>query len=210
MNPHYDDDLARRSTASLPERALVLLQSIETLQGSGPASFKEHCLDVAEQMLILGEAARDSAEARNKAEEALADGSAWEHFLKLVEAQGGDPSFVEDPSLIPEAPHLAVVEAPGEGSVQRVDPRALGYGVVELGGGRRRVEDSVDLRVGFRLSVGVGDAVEEGTPLGEVHASDLTGLDRGREILEGAITLGPPGEVVSLPPRIRDRVPPAS
>jgi len=122
-----------------------------------------------------------------------------------VEAQGGDPRVVEDPTLIPEAPHMAVVEASEEGIVQTVDPLALGYGVVELGGGRRRVEDEVDLRVGFRLAVSPGDRVERGTPLGEVHASGLDGLDRGRAILRKAVSVDSDGSVDS-PPLVRSRV----
>lgn len=182
-------------------------EALECLHGDGSAEVTDLSLELAGEMLWAGGLANSPSSGRDRAVAALAEGRGVERMALLVEAQGGDPSFVENPSLIPEAPHLAVVEAATEGVVQSVDPRALGYGVVELGGGRRRVEDEVDLRVGFRLTVSPGDQVEEGTPLGEVHASDLDGLDRGREILKQAIVVGPEGPTAPGP-RIRSRVPP--
>jgi thymidine phosphorylase len=83
----------------------------------------------------------------------------------------------------------------------------LGYGVVELGGGRRTPEDSLDPRVGFVLAVAPGDKLRKGDPLGEVHAADTVGLTRGRAVLKNAVVVGgePPP---SLPPLIHERVHP--
>lgn len=127
-------------------------------------------------------------------------------MARLVERQGGDPRVVADPSLIPAAPEREVVSAEAPGFVREVRPVALGYGVVELGGGRRRIEDRVDPRVGFTLAVRPGDRVERGDPLGEVHAGSPGGLDRGRAVLREAVVLdleAPPPS----PPLIRERVP---
>jgi thymidine phosphorylase len=126
-------------------------------------------------------------------------------MTRVGEAQGGDPRVVEDPSRIPAAPHRGTVEARESGFVQGVDPLALGYGVVELGGGRRQVHDEVDPRVGFLLHVAPGDAVEVGQPLGEVHAADPDGLVRGRAVLGKAMALGPEAPAAN-PPLVRERL----
>ena len=76
------------------------------------------------------------------------------------------------------------------GIVHHVHPVPLGYGVVELGGGRRRLEDSIDPGPGFLLTVQPGDAVDAGTPLGTVHASTDELAGRGAEILRGAVEIG--------------------
>ena len=180
-------------------------EALECLHGAGSKEVTELSLTLAGEMLWTGGLASSPEGGRDRAVAALAEGRGVERMARLVEAQGGDPRVVEDPTLIPEAPHMAVVEASEEGIVQTVDPLALGYGVVELGGGRRRVEDEVDLRVGFRLAVSPGDRVEPGTPLGEVHASGLDGLDRGRAILRKAVSVDSDGSVDS-PPLVRSRV----
>jgi pyrimidine-nucleoside phosphorylase len=166
-------------------------EALECLRGEGPAAVRELSLSLAGEMLWTGGLASSPGEGEALAGRALRDGRGLERMARLVEAQGGDPRVVEDPGLIPQAPSRGVVEASEAGFVQRVDPLALGYGVVELGGGRSRLDDEVDLRVGFHIHVSPGDRVEAGTPLGEVHAADGTGLERGRNILSRAIVLGP-------------------
>ncbi len=180
-----------RPLGSAIGNGLETREALDCLHGGGSKEVTELSLALAGEMLWAGGLANSPEGGRDRAVAALAEGRGVERMARLVDAQGGNPRFVEDPTKIAEAPHLAVVEATGEGFVQEVDPLALGYGVVELGGGRRRVEDAVDLRVGFRLFVSVGDRVERKMPLGEVHAADLDGLDRGREILEGAVRVGP-------------------
>ena len=126
-------------------------------------------------------------------------------MAKLVELQGGDPRVVENPEMIPRAPEVQVLKSETSGFVIQVSPVPLGYGVVDLGGGRRKMGDPVDPRVGFVLEVGPGDRVEVGDPLGEVHAADLDGLARGLGILQDAVVIRPdpprPG-----PSLIRERI----
>jgi pyrimidine-nucleoside phosphorylase len=128
-------------------------------------------------------------------------------MARLVELQGGDPSVVEDPGRIPSAPHVEMVTADTAGFVEGISPLTLGYGVMELGGGRRQIGDPVDLRVGFVLRVRVGDPVEVGTPLGEVHAADPAGSSRGREILRTAVTVGPTPPAPGPDSRVLERLP---
>ena len=158
------------------------------------------------EMLFLGGLAEAPAEGTARAREALAQGRGLERMSRLVEAQGGDPRVVENPELIPSAPEKAVLPSLEAGFVQEVSPVPLGYGVVELGGGRRTMEDTVDLRTGFIVEVRPGDRVELGDPVGEVHAADLTALDRGLQILRESVRLAEEPQTDPLP-LIRERVP---
>jgi thymidine phosphorylase len=156
-------------------------------------------------MLLAAGLAASPEDGYEVAKGALREGRGAERMTRMVEAQGGDPRVVEDPSLIPAAPHRETVEALEHGFVQGVDPLALGYGVVELGGGRRQIHDDVDPRVGFLLHVAPGDPVEVGQPLGEVHAAEPDGLVRGRAVLGKAVGLGPEAPAMN-PPLVRERV----
>jgi thymidine phosphorylase len=147
-------------------------------------------------MLYLGGLEKSPEAGTLRAGEALAQGRALGRMARLIEFQGGDPNVVEDPLLIPQAPEVKVLTAHTSGFVSGISPVALGHGVVELGGGRRRLGDSVDLRVGFLMEVRLGDRVEAGDPLGEVHAADTYGIEKGLGILENAVTLDP------APPRL--------
>ncbi|MGW8265256.1 MAG: thymidine phosphorylase [Longimicrobiales bacterium] len=180
-------------------------EALECLRGEGPADVTDLSLTLAGEMLWAGGLASSPGEGKDLARRALEDGRGLERMTRLVEAQGGDPRVVEDPRLLPKAPCHTMVEASEKGFVEEIDPLALGHGVVEMGGGRSRVEDEIDPRVGFLLHVSPGDRVGPGTPLGEVHAAEGTGLERGRQILRRAITLGPDPPPVP-DPLIRARV----
>jgi thymidine phosphorylase len=120
----------------------------------------------------------------------LGSGLAAEKFERIIEAQGGNPKVVEDPSVLPQAQAVEVFAAPATGIVTRVEPRAIGRGVVALGGGRQTVSDVVDPTVGFVITVKPGDRVLAGEPIASVFAQDAAGVQRGYEALRSAIVVG--------------------
>lgn len=160
--------------------ALEVAEAIETLHGDGPADFREHCLHVSAHMLLLGKRAKDLDEGRRMAELSIADGSAFEKFRVLIQAQGGDVSFVDDPSKFPQAKLVDVVKAPRSGFISQVHARSVGEASVTLGTGRAKKGDPVDHAVGFVIHHKVGDQVEEGQPLFTIHANDAKKLVEAR------------------------------
>lgn len=173
---------------------LETAEAVECLRGEGPEDLRRLVVAEAAQMLRLAEpdVAADAAEAR--AAEALGGGGALDRFRRLVEAQGGDPTVVDDPSTLVAAPERRHVAASLPGVVTRVSPRELGHGVVRLGGGRQRLGQEIDLDVGFHVEVAPGERVERGQPLGTVFARTPDGAEAGAAILREAVevTDGPP------------------
>jgi len=180
-----------RPLGSAVGNALETAEAIECLRGDGLPELIDITVALVAEMLVLGERFENRDEAASAARAVLASGGALDRFSRLVEAQGGDPAVADDPSLLPAAPLRRTVGAQSAGVVQRIQPRPLGYGVIELGGGRTRLGQDVDAAVGFTLSVSVGDNVEVGDPLGVVHAADEAGAARGAVILGEAVVLGP-------------------
>jgi len=162
---------------------LEVKEAIATLRGGGPNSFLEHCLDVTEQMLVLGDAAQTAEEAREMALKALQDGSAWEHFLELVEAQGGDVSYVEDTAKFPQAAVIKSVPSPKSGYLSQIHARIVGETAVDLGAGREKKGDPIDHTVGIEILKEVGDSVEKGQALFVIHASSTAAADQAEKRL---------------------------
>lgn len=152
--------------------ALEVIEAVETLHGGGPADFREHCLHVSAHMLVLGKRAKDLEAARKMAEKALSDGSGFEKLRVLIQAQGGDVSFVDDPSRFPPAKHRDQVPAPRSGFISQVQARSVGEASIVLGAGRAKKSDSIDHAVGIVVHRKVGERVEQGQPLFTVHAND--------------------------------------
>ena len=160
--------------------SLEVVEAVETLKDNGPEDFLEHCLHVSAHMLVLGKRARDVVEGRLMAERSIADGSAFEKLRVLVEAQGGDVSYVDDTSKFPPAEYVEVVESPQNGYLAQIQARTIGEAAVALGAGRARKSDPIDHAVGFLIHHKVGDQVQRGEPLFTIHADDKEKLEEAR------------------------------
>lgn len=166
--------------------SLEVMEAAETLKDNGPQDFLEHCLHVSAHMLVLGKRAKDLTEGRAMAEKSIADGSAFEKLRVLVEAQGGDVSYVDDPSKFPRAEYIEVVESPQGGYLSQIQARTIGEAAVALGAGRARKSDPIDHAVGFVVHHKVGDRVESGQPLFTIHANDREKLEEARQAVLAA------------------------
>ena len=166
--------------------SLEVIEAINTLKGEGPNDFREHCLHVCENLLVLGKRAQELSEGRALAEKAIKDGSALEKLRVLVQAQGGDVSFVNDTSKFPRAEHVEVAESPRDGYLAQIRARPVGEAAVTLGAGRAKKSDPVDHAVGFIIHHKVGDKIGKGEPLFTIHANDQAKMAKVREVVLAA------------------------
>jgi pyrimidine-nucleoside phosphorylase len=181
--------------------ALEVEESILALRGEGPPDLMSVTYALGAEMLVLAGVAADHDAARRRMEQAIGTGRAAEHFQKIIEAQGGNPAVVDDPALLPQAAEVELYASPRRGFVARVEPRAVGRGITALGGGRTTMEDTLDLSVGFMISVRPGDWVEQGEPMATIFARDRAGIESGKATLRAAIAVAdeadPPLPLVS-------------
>lgn len=166
--------------------ALEVREALDTLRGSGPEDFREHCLAAAAHLLVIGRKAANLEAARTMAETTLESGRALETFRRLVEVQGGDVRYVDEPDRLPAAPLIETVAAARNGYLLGINAREVGETSVELGAGRARKEDAIDHAVGIVIHHKVGDYVETGEPLFSIHANDSARLEAARARLLAA------------------------
>jgi len=178
--------------------AIEVAEAIRVLGGDGPARLTDLSLTLTGHLAAIAKVAPGAEAGRAEAERALADGRGLERFRRFVEAQGGDPRVVDDPSLLPSAPVQLPVPAPATGWLATVACERVGLIAATLGAGRQRKDDSIDPAVGLEVNVKIGDHVERGQPVGTVHARDPEAAERAAAALAG--TLGIADEQVPPPP----------
>ena len=149
--------------------ALEVREAVEILRGAGPPDVRLLTLELAAHILHRAGAEPSLDRGRARAALALDAGAAWERFVALVAAQGGDPGSVERPERLASAPVIAPVSAPRPGWLTAVNTFALGELCISLGGGRRTKEQAIDPRVGLVVRARIGDRIESGAPLAELH-----------------------------------------
>lgn len=178
--------------------ALDVAEAVELLRGGFRGRMRDLAVAFAAAALEhTGTVGRDESTAR--AEAALDDGSALERFRAMVDAQGGDPRVADDPwTVLPRAPVVRPLLASAAGIVHAMDAESVGLASGALGAGRLHKGDPIDPAVGIVLRAKVGDRIEAGEPIGEIHARDHDAAGDAAARVNAAITLGE-GEVTPPP-----------
>ncbi|QEG00980.1 Pyrimidine-nucleoside phosphorylase [Stieleria maiorica] len=127
---------------------------------------RELTLELSATLLVNVSVAADRQDALTRLNQALDDGSAMERFLAMVAAQGG--RWTGDLNVAPGH----AIEAEHDGYVQHLDCHRIGSTVVSLGGGRRKLGDVIDPAVGISIEVRIGDRVQRGQRLLQLHCHD--------------------------------------
>ena len=182
--------------------ALEVKEAIAVLKGEQQGDLLQLCLELGGCMLTEAGLSWSMQEAKLELLKTIEDGSALWKLASMVQAQGGNPAAVYDPSLLPAAPVVLEVPAAAGGYVSRIHAEQVGLVSMHLGGGRATKEDSIDLSVGVVLHKKLGDKVEPGESLGTVHAASAEKAAQAAALLLDCYELRP--EPVSRPPFIKD------
>jgi thymidine phosphorylase len=168
--------------------AVEIAESMEYLKDEHrDARLDEVVLELCAEMLVTGGLESDRQKARERADTAVTSGAAAEAFNRMVAGLGGPKNFVNDyRKHLPEAAVTRPVMAGSEGYVAEVDAFALGNAVITLGGGRRKLDDALDLSVGFTEIVPVGTQVRKQSPLAIVHAKSEADAAEGAKLFRQA------------------------
>jgi pyrimidine-nucleoside phosphorylase/thymidine phosphorylase len=184
--------------------ALELLEAVEVLRGGGPSDIRALTLRLGAEMLLLAECVRSVDEGEALLARAIADGRGLERFRDLVLAQKGDPGFLDSPERLPTAEGRTEVIAAADGYLSSIDTEAVGLAAVLLGAGRRVSTDRIDPSVGLTVLRTLGERVERGAPLVQVHHRPGQDVVEVVQRLEGAFHLS--GKPLTRPPLFLKRL----
>jgi pyrimidine-nucleoside phosphorylase len=168
--------------------ASEVIESLETLKGHGPPDVESLSVFLAARMLVLaGLAGEDGAEAQVR--RALASGAGLETLRRIIANQGGNPTVVDDYSLLPSAPDEHRVSAPRGGYVGGLHAEQIGRAAVALGAGRATLEDRIDHGVGIEVVSGPGAPVKTGDTVLLIRHRAGRGLAEAVPLAQAAIRI---------------------
>ena len=158
--------------------ALEVRESVEVLAGGGPADVIELTLLLAREMLELGGVKGKDPES------ALKDGSAMDHWRRMIKAQGGDPD-----AKLPVARESQQVFAQSDGLLIKMDAMKVGVSAWLLGAGRSRQGEKVQAGAGIEMHAKPGEMVKKGAPLFTLHSDEAERFARSLAALDGAVSI---------------------
>ena len=176
--------------------ALEVVEVGEILRDEGPEDLRQLCLELAGWMLHLGGVSATVAEGKQQSAKLIASGKALDKCRQMVELQGGDPRFIDDPKILPQAQHTIEVTGTSAGYVRSMQCEQIGTACIILGGGRERKEDSVDPAVGIVLHKKVTDPVSAGESIATIYYNAEARAVRAKQLIGQSYQIAdsPPSE----------------
>jgi len=165
--------------------SLEVIEAIECLKGKGPEDLMEVTLTLGAEMLKMAKI-RGGIELL---QEKIESGAALSKFGKMIECQGGDSRVIEDYSYLPVPRYTIDIMTPRTGYISGLDCFSIGMLLIDLGGGRKRKEDSIDASCGFKIHKKTGDRVNKGTCLAHVCSDDRAKAQRIADKLRQAFSI---------------------
>lgn len=168
---------------------LEIQEAIKILKGEGPEDLQELVLKLGMEIVRLAGVAGSTLSAKQTIQKAIKSGAAFAKFKELIEAQGGDISYVEDPdNVFKKAKNIRKLPAPKRGYVHTINAGMIARGVQILAADKNGVMDPA---VGVSGIQKVGTQVKQGEPLMMIHYSDESRLEPALEYLRMAYRLAP-------------------
>jgi pyrimidine-nucleoside phosphorylase len=176
--------------------AIEVVECVECLRGGGPRDLFDLSIELAAELVLMGEKASTLDAARELCLKTIANGSALDRFRRVVAAQGGDATAIDDLSRLPAPRRQIPVLSQKSGYVQSLAAMPIGQASMLLGAGRARVDSIIDPAVGVLLHKKVGDTVAAREPLFTLLVNDERALDQATQMILDAYEIGESNVVV--------------
>ncbi len=175
--------------------ALEVFECIQILRGESDRlmdSTLELSIALTSRILVSTGIAHSIDSARVECLSKIQSGAALEKFRQNIELQGGDPEVCDHPRILfPDGIAKFEIAAERDGFVSAIDTKSIGDAVVELGGGRTKIDDVIDCAVGVQCERRIGDEVREGEPLAILFGRDENQMRYVGTKLGSAFKIGP-------------------
>ena len=165
---------------------LEVMEAVDVLKNGLQSDLTEVCVVLASNILALAKAV-SLEEAEKQVRRSLSDGSAYETFKKLVRAQGGDTSLIENTDKFKKAAFYREVPSPADGYISSMNAETIGLASVALGAGRKTKEDTIDYTAGIVLEKKTGEAVKKGDVLARLYTNKDNCLDESERMFLSAL-----------------------
>ena len=169
--------------------ALEVMEVSQTLQNAGPTDLTRISLELAARMIYLGKIVPTLDDARELAQSKLLDGSGYQKFKQVIQAQNGNPQVLDRFELLPNATGVREITSPRAGYISAIEAELIGLASGSIGAGRDTKEDTIDPAVGVILEVKVGQKVEAGGVLCRLYYTKEDRVEEAAQMVEDAFRI---------------------
>ncbi len=166
---------------------LEVYESVKVLKGEDVPYLKELSVTLSGAMIYLGGKASSIEEGISISNELIINGKAFDKFVEIVEAQGGDSRYLHKPEEYPQCEHIIPIEAGKEGYLKSVNTYEIGMAAFELGAGRKTLEDKIDPSAGIIFYPKIGEVLKKGQKIAEIFTNRKDKVEQVKNMIENSL-----------------------
>lgn len=168
---------------------LEVIESVQVLRDGKKNDLTELSLILAGAMIYLGKQSRTLEEGIEKAITTLNSGRAFDKFLEIVKAQGGDINYLRNPEKYPKSKFQKKIKFINEGYLSFVDTYEIGMAAIDLGAGRLKKEDKIDPKAGIIFNYKIGDKITKDDVVAELFSDSAEKIKLAENRILKAVSL---------------------
>lgn len=168
--------------------SLEMIETINSLKGNMPEDVKEVVLELGSYILKLAGKGEDIEKNKIEIENCVNSGKAYKKFIELIQRQGGDISYCENTEKFEKARYQESIIFE-EGYISKIDAEKIGKIACNLGAGRIKKEDKIDMSAGIIVNKKVGDHTKKEDIVATLYSNSKEKIEEAREMIKQAITI---------------------
>jgi thymidine phosphorylase len=169
--------------------SLEVREVLEVLKGKGPLDVLKLALELGTEILLLAKTSLNRTEAKRDLKDKIIKGEALEKFKQIIEAQKGNPRIIDDYSLLPQAKNRMKILSPNKGFIHKIMMKQIRSVCLELEAGGKKSADLSDHGPGLLIFKKIGEKVEKGETLAEVHFNKVKNVSSFEKESQGAFMI---------------------
>lgn len=168
---------------------LEVYESIQLLRDGKKNDLTQLSLILSGAMIYLGNKAKTLEEGIEKAITTLNSGKAFDKFLEIVKAQGGNVSYLKNPEKYPKSRYHKKIKVMNEGYLSFVNTYEIGMAAIDLGAGRLKKEDKIDPKAGIIFNFKIGDKISRDDVIAELFSDSNEKIKLAEKRILKAVSL---------------------
>lgn len=166
---------------------LEVYESIHVLRGEIKNDLSELSIKLAGAMIYLGKKAKSIQDGEKIARQKIENGEAFKKFVEIVKLQGGEINYIDNPDQYPKSIYIQKIKSVRRGYIETINTYNIGMASLELGAGRKTKEDKIDPKAGIIFFRKIGDYVNKGDIICELHSDSKSKIKSAEDIFVSSI-----------------------
>jgi pyrimidine-nucleoside phosphorylase len=179
---------------------LEIMETVEFLKTGGPDDIRQVTFRLAYEIMRFQKPGIDRKKTYQQFSEAIESGRALSKFREFVKISGGKTGPLDNPKRYFKPQVSAIIRSEKKGFLHQFNTELIGKAALELGAGRRHIDDKTDPMAGIVIYKKLGQKIGKGEIIFRLYTSNKSVIGPVRKMLGDSVKIGK--EKIASPKKI--------